>query len=504
MKWKSMFILLVLNIFTMLSVSVLMEYTNLSERFISIEESVQEALDSAILASVGSEEMFSEKFQAEMQSYALRSDKTTTSAVTLIWLEGDHRFYKANTYLLAYYYNTYGRFPQTMADINTMLTLGGSNINNQTGFVFEWLFGEQASDYNNASLVWGNRNTSRRQEYQGYLGSAPRTTGASSYNANFKAFYDGVGKTQLTSGYLKTKISDRAYRLELTTYPNLANMGFKWMDALNLETSLKTSDTLTSTCHVGKAINSQKKTLYYLTPASLGVTYIPTEVLKPTFIANLDSIVRLNHLGGASTSGKNEGDIQSLLKEASNCVETSVYTGGGTHQVHGSSGVGQDIVTDGLVEFDLDTVKVKVDYFYVNFGDASIKTNAQTILSKVNGAVQYYSGGSPTYTDPQSREQTLNSFLKANNDTAGYVANFGGTNLNAQYGDVKNGRIVARVTVRLKLHVPYQSGILQWMCQRTGTTHYDLKLWDEALECADVTQDGIWYQYTAFHVTSRS
>lgn len=105
MKWKSMFILIVLNIFVMLLVTVTVEYVNLADRFITIEDTVQEALDSAVSTSTRSEEFFTEKVQAQMQSYGITSGKTTSYAETTLWLRGSEQFLTGNTYVLAKYYD---------------------------------------------------------------------------------------------------------------------------------------------------------------------------------------------------------------------------------------------------------------------------------------------------------------------------------------------------------------------------------------------------------------
>ena len=72
------------------------------------------------------------------------------------------------------------------------------------------------------------------------------------------------------------------------------------------------------------------------------------------------------------------------------------------------------------------------------------------------------------------------------------------------YNEVRNGRIVARVSVKIKCHVPYKSAILQWMAQKTGTKHFDIKSYDpEHLE-ADDSSDGLWFKYTTYYCTSRT
>lgn len=505
MKWKSMFILIVLNIFVMLMVTVTAEYVNLADRFITIEDTVQEALDSAVSTSTRSEEFFTEKVQNEVQSYGITSGKTTSYAETTLWLRGSEQFLMGNTYVLAKYYDQYGRFPNTLGEYQTFNAQFSDPIFGQAGAVYKWLYGNIDSDYTNSSLTsWANRSTSKIKEYNTLNTSGGRDANANG-GQNFKTFYNSIGKYQQTTGYLKHKEagSSNSYKMKLETYPVLANMGFSYMQNYNSISSDITSDNFTSTFHVGKSTNGQKKTVYYLTPTSLGVTYVPTEVLKPTFLANLDTLVRLRMLGSDPTT-TSSSDITATMQQANNCIATDVYNNG-TQAKHTKSSSDELIVSDGDVEFDLSTAQVKVDYFYINFGDTSLRTRTETIAAKINGAIQAYdSEGSPIYNESTSRKHTLDSFINKNNDTSQHVSNFNGASLSNDYDGVRNGRIVARVSIKIKCHAPYKSAILQWMAQKTGTKHFDIKSYDpEHLE-ADDSSDGLWFKYTTYYCTSRT
>lgn len=502
MKWKSMLILIVLNIFLMLLVTTVAEYVNLADRFSTIEDTVQEALDSAVSTSTRSEEFFTEKVQNEMQSYGITSGKTTSYAETLIWLRGSEQFYATNTYVLAKYYEDYGDFPNTVGEYTTFNTQFVNPVFGQAGAVYEWLYGNIDSDYTSSQLTWANKSTSRIKEYSSFATSNGRDS-IGGNGDNFKDFYNSIGKYQKTTGYLKYKTGAKTYSLTLKTYPTLANMGFNYMYEYNKKSSNYTSDNLTSTYHVGKSTNGQRKTVYFLTPTSLGVTYVPTEVLKPTFLANLDTLVRLRKLGSDPTS-TSDRELKQTMKEANVCIPTDVYNSGSNAKHVPSSG-SEKIVTDGNVEFDLSSAKVKVDYFYIDFGDTGLRTRTETIVSKINGAIQAYTtSGSKQYTQSESRSKTLDSFININNDTSRKVSDFNGQSLKNEFNNVRNGRIVARVTVKIKCHVPYKSAILQWMAQKTGTKHFDIKSYNpEALQ-ADDTSDGLWFKYTTYYCTSRT
>jgi hypothetical protein len=502
MRWKSMLITIVLNIFLMLSCTLLLEYLNLSERFISIEDSVQEALDSAISASTGSEEFFTESYQnAYVSSVATTENKTLTAAKTLVFMRDTKKFVSLNTYMLAYFYNDSSNNPTSRlpisTDLGTIQNYGSSGVGASYGkaaFIFEWLYGGVGSDYNDSSLSWANRNRTRQSQY-GSINSRPSTV-----NENFRAFYNVVGNQQKSAAYLKVQESGSSFELKAVQYPILNAMGLKFMGGFTSVSSSTTHDNFTSSIKVGKRLNSTSKTYYYLTPASLGVTYVPTEVLKP-FLANLDTIVRLNYVGGSTINGQS-GDN---LADASNCVVTNVYKNGGSVPEAHDGNNGYNIVTDGLVEYDLSSVKVKVDYFYVNFENNTSQN--QTIIAKINGAVQSYNSlGQAENNESTARSNTLSKFISSSNDTSNYTANFGAESVNSALNGIRHGRIVARVSVKIKCYVPYQSALMQWMCERfdRNNKHYCIKMYDYNTGEAVRDEDGIWYQYTTFYCTSRS
>lgn len=532
MKWQRMLATIVLNIFLMLMMSVVLEYSNLTERFVSVEDSVQEALDMAISASVHSEEFFTAQYQQRLAdtllSYAgnegsVAGRDTTAEATTLVWLEGSSQFAQVNTYQLAKWYESTGRMPDTLNEVtNSIATIGNTHRYGLVGEVFEWLYGGVGSGYNSPALSYANRNSAKIIEYSAEAATAPDSARNRS-NYDFRQFYNSVGKNQQTVGYLKEqKSGTTSYALSLEHYPVLQNMGLSWMGGNTSSTSTTTSDNLCSSLHVGKSRAGSAKTYYFLTPSSLGVTYVPVEVLKPVFIANLDTLVRLNKLG-ASSHLMVDADAPDILNSASDCVPTSVFDFNGStdrynadgqsnannnldvdrHAVHQNL-YGEDIVTDGLVEFDLSSAEVKIDYFYHDFtaGDP----DSAKLISKLNGTLTTRGSYRGSTTEDALREDTLKAFI--DQDSARYVSPFRMTNYWSEYEGDNAGRVIARVTVKIKVHVPYQSSILQWASHMfTGTSHYDIKRYDPVSHTAFTSltdSDGLWYQYTTYFCTSRS
>lgn len=524
MKWKQMFFTIVLNIFLMLMSSIMLEYANLTERFIALENTVQEALDMAISQSVHSEEFFSAEYQSQLMSYAGISDGSgdiTAEANTLVWLPGSQQFAQINTYQLAFFYRDWGTLPSTTGQVNTYIaTIGTSHPYGLSGFIFEWLYGNAGSDYLSPDLAYANRNSSRILEYsvETHMKSRDAVT-----NPTFKEYFDNVGRYQETAGYLKERIGNTSsYQLTLKQYPVLYNMGLSWMDGAGSYTSSNstiTADNLCSSLHIGKSRFGTEKTYYFLTPASLGVTYVPTEVLLPVFVADLDTLVRLNKLGAASQYDLQNSTVQEILNSAGNCLETNVYdfnTAGDAYENVGANagsgyqqhiaGYNEQIVTDGLVEFDLNSVEIKVDYFWWDFNDPSHTQESALLISKLNGTLTP-DGVSGANTESALRQATLSAFQ--NQDSSRYVSPFtvnGSTNLyNDAYSSIQGQRIIARVSAKIKVYIPYQSAILQWANYMfTGTHHYGIKMLDPGNGAMQVGEDGVWYQYTTYFCTSRS
>lgn len=506
MRVKSLLMVIVMNIFLMLFASVLLEYVNLSERFQELENTFQIALDSAIGVAAGSEEMFTDEFQRTISSFASDSENSVTYSTTLLYRSGE--FHQVNSYALAYFYKLNGRLPRNLSEIRSM-TYGGRS---QELFYFERLYGTAGSDYPDGNLSWANTNNLLKYKYSSATSRRPSAGGVT----DFVEYFKNVGRLQRTAGYLKKKFGtdeDASYTLEMMTYPTLANMGFTWMSnymekPYTSETSEYTIDNFSSSLKIGKSYNGLSNTKYFLTPMSLGVTYLPVEVLKPCMAANLDTLVRLNALasGSALSKGGVDPNVQSTLDGATECVPTSVYKGNGTYQRH-HVGSNESIITDGNIEYDLNSLRVKVDYFFVNFGDGNRSRN-EVLVSKLEGCLSYgelnnYPGNTVAANSAVSqsslRAVTLQHFLEQ--DTALKVTD---PEFVEAYKEVKDGRIVARVSAKIKIHVPYQSGIMQWMCERSGNPgHYDIKVWNPSTGRVQNDSDGLWYMYTTYYMQSR-
>lgn len=514
MRVKSLAFVIVLNIGLTLFISIVMEYTKLTVRVQNAENTVQQCLDAALDISTASEELFTEKAQAELASIASYGNQRYVSygytrdtgegflygksgesdlvfARTTLFMDG--RFRPINAYQLARYYDQYHTLPTRVSQMASL-----NSETDQMTKIYKFLFGESGQEYTNSGLSWANRSVAKKKDY-----AASGIASARTANSEFKQFYDNIGKYQNTVGYLK-KRSGNAYTLELKKYPTLVNMGLK-LHSYNETGSAYTDDNFSSSYHVGKAYRGTRKTRYYLTPTSLGVTYVPVSVLKPLFIANLDTLCRLQRLSGGEITRTTFDNTTALnaVRSADGCIPTEVYSGGGwgtggsarTQEVHTTDAT-EKIINNGDCEYDLNSVQVKVDYFFIDFLHAN-HNSTRILASKLNGMLNAPSGhGQNSY-----RDYTLDRFNAQENDTGTTVNDAAYTSM---YEQIRMQRIVARVSVKLKIHMPYKSPVMQWMCYiGGGSPHFDMRMYDPWNDTADMGSNGVWYKYTTYYCQTR-
>lgn len=486
--WISM-----VNIFLLLLVSILLEYANLSQRFKRLDNTMSMALETAVRTTTASEEMFSEKYQSEMtgsQGAGTGDEQVAPSTLKVIGANGE--MYQGKTYVLAHYFANNGWFPDNEVEYNEEEEKFSTDTD-----VFKWLFGGVDSDYYSTDLEWANKYKSKlwatdndAMYYQGLLDNitgAGESAGSTNLTdreptKNFQKFYDEIGKSMKTKVVVKKKSGD-TFEVDHKTVPVLTQMGLN-LNEYNKTNSEYTADNFSGATHFGKSKSGLVDTTYYLTPYSLGVTYVPTEVLKPAMISHLEQIAVYNKT-------KSADDIDP--EAAVGCVDTSVYLGGNSesekHKRQDSTIGGKrvDFINDGDIEYDLSSLKVKVDYFYVDF----YNNHNANIVNRIEGATPRYdaSGNIENEDDATNSFDTLPERLKAK-DTS--------------YD--KNGhRLVAKVSAKIKIHVPYKASILQWFRQLHGSqseNHYDIRLFNNKDNSITVDSDGIWYgctTYTAIH-----
>lgn len=472
MKARNLLWISVVNIFLLLLISVVMEYSDLNSRFKQLQNTVSTATDTSIRASMASEELFSEKFKSTTTSIATNLNGATLSGGVKVLAEDGSSWVSGSNYVMAMFYSEYNRFPTSQSEYNVYRD---SHIADDTA-VYTWLFGNVGSVYN--KYPWANEKTK--------LWHSPKWDGISTNRTptpEFKEFYNNIGKYMTSSTYVKTQTAGNTFEVEEKDIPTLTQMGLQLdtnYNGNNSGGSTYTNDFLSSVIHFGKAYNNIADTSYYLTPYSLGVTYVPVKVFKPVFLAHLEQLIRYDKVKSTVLS---DGDLENF-RSANGCISTEVYDGG-VNQEHTDIS-GTKILNNGDIEYDLSTVKVKVDYFLVDFYD-----NANyEVVNKIEGATSQYNASGNLDINGSNLLTNLPARLR-NSDTS----------------PLKNGnRIVAKVSVKMKVHIPYKSSVLQWfrhINDTDGTNHYDIRLWDDVAQNVEFNSNGVWFYYTTYTAIHR-
>lgn len=569
-----MLIFIVLNIFLMLFSSVMFEYIDLEKRMNNITTVINEAGEAATNVSTASEELFSASYLKHETSYGvttahcpIHKNKYTKVATNILLFDNAGNAHQVSTYALAYYYCCTGQIPETQAEFNDVYAIAREMT---TEDVYEFLYGESGTEFD--KLAWANKNNSvflhTEKEEKGDIGrfmntdsiNAARSLGGLSlkdeYNKDmndFQSYVEAVYDAIYTSGYIKKKSNDYNSNYTLTnySYPVLMNMGLKtrsanlsstpilfyentgvlstptrkWNDMLD-KASNETNDYFSGSFHWGKTRQfgagqtSSKSGVtgnyskYFLTPNTLGVTYVPLSVVKPNFIGLLKTKVQLNKVSGGD--GIQKGEIQKIVTESIGCIDTDVYdktqgvVANESEKHHVSST--ENIINDGDIEYDLNSVRVKVEYFDCDFYNDN---EINQVVSRIEGAVPNWKN-----SEGSNYGKSTGLFLSQNENLHEIINRLKATDTRSNIVYDKDGndgrgkRLVAKVTFRIKVHIPYHSSILQLMCHKDkNSAHYDIRRFipnsndvvreDPNANHADMEKSGVWYQYTTYYSVTR-
>ena len=608
MRWKSLAIIIVLNMFGVLFFSVIYEYISLADRFRQIEDTIYPAMESALEASTAGEEMFSDKSDANMFSNATSSTQATRNSMSksivgtsgrrgrtttirnpydtvdnlvqngvMIYDRKTKNIEKVDTYKLAIYYGINGQLP---ADISLLEQTGSIYDLMDTSTVFSYLYGGVGSDYNNPNLHWANRNSVTKRVYSHddtdttipskideYNQSDARRVNDSTFNAfdtwikssglsttqwakeanNFKAYFDNAGSKVYSYTYMKKKDGDNfdivaspsdtkapSYFIKSydTVFPTLVQMGLKLDNNYNMPTSSYMLDNFCSSLKVGKKtlenttnnIKEVRSSYYFLTPYSLGVTYVPMSVFKPVFTSVLDANIRLRKVASG------ESFDSSVFEESDGCVRTNVYaTDPNVPDEHNYDSVSytnpatnisnceetsinteakqgkEFIVNDGYIEYDLNSIKCKVDYLTFDiFNDNGTGGSKNGYITTALIGTKIGSTDKSGTIENATMQSYNNSY---NHNTAVNTYYNVLANAGTGKGNVSGQRLVAKVTTKVKIHVPYRSAILQWACKRNiiggAQNHYGIKLWDAINNNIVTNNDNLWYECEAYYSNVR-
>lgn len=474
MRVRNVILLVLLNIFLVMAFSVLSEYNEYRYSVQTLRSTVDNSVDSALISVTRSEEFFSDQFgsldiTSRGQSIYTESDGSRRNLYNSCSILRGNEWVSGNLYIMSMFYTNYGRFPSSQFEFDTFST--GKTVED----IYTYLFGTVGSDYASAELSWANDSPDI-----GIIDPTIRVP-----NPEFLSYYDNIGKDILETSYVKEK-DGSSYKVVEKKYPVLTNMGLK-LNEYNQTSSLITSDNFTSVVKEGHDEGN-----YFLTPYSLGVTYIPKDAFKTALLCNLENTIRFN---GVRTDPINGVDRMTNYSDADGCIQSDVYDGGvdadGRHIAsttaveHTSSS--SYILNDGDVEYDLSTLSCKIDYFLVDY----YNQNNYRIVNATEGALLDARGSADLAQLPNKLAET-----------DGMITPTTTPEERKELGE----RVVAKVTVKLRVHIPYKSPILQWASHNNsvgGEEHFGVKRWDANSGSIVSGEDGLWYTYTTFYAISR-
>lgn len=472
-KVKGILATLCINIFAVMAVDVCSEVNEIKESIARLDYIFDTSVDMAVYNSMASEEFFSDSFQYQLGSYATSGvgGSPLTANMTIL---RNNSWIKGNSYIMTMYFGEHHAFPTSQSAYNSF----ANGVTTED--VYEYLFGTTGDDTGSGYLQWSN---------PFYEGSYVLDYNARTPNDAFKLYYDSVGSSIISTQYIKQRTLDNSWTLVEKELPVLTQMGLKLDDINKSEAgTTETGANYAAVTHTGKYLNgSLQKSQYYLTPYSLGVTYIPLDVLMVNTRANLENMIRFSKCKelGNTTSDLTGSELMSTYSSANGCLETSYFVDDAGDAVEDAKthtptpmGWGSDtvrIMNDGRIEYDMSSLQVKVDYFNVDFYDEA----NWRIVNTIEGAIP----NEPDLTKlPKELEATDTSENPSGN------------------------RIVARVSAKIRLHIPYNSAIMQWYIDTyasSATEHYDIARFDAPTGTVVTDSDGVWYYYTTYAAVAR-
>lgn len=553
MKIRHLISLCLINIFLLFAVSIITEYIELRRTLQSVKATVALSSDMAVVTATRSEEFFSTEYANLLASGGGSLDTTISSVsigsglgnggdrqlVSTINLWDGNSWGTYNAYILAMAYEKNGNSifnikpvydgilasGVTMEDIYTYLF----GVDNGSGSTFsssdtEALFGSNGmgNDIPSPTIAWASLRSDT---------GAGKSVGSNLRNpsSSFQEFYDTVGKDVVALSTLKYKSdtagSDFGFKTDLygnvrsELVPALSKMGLQLSPNNKLGTNFGTvnhagavgvEDNFFALVHYGyykapgaAATAVPQATSYVLTPYSLGVTYIPPYVYKATFEANLANMIRFNKTKTSDVATQ----FTDSYNAAMGCISTNVYDGGTDAQGrHVSSAAAYEhenhadahIMNDGNVEYDFDSIQCKIDYTTINIYDPAYSKTVARLF-----------GGIPGKTENEFLPELCDDLKGTDNLMA--QTGIGGSYSYLTDADKKKlgNRVVAKITTKVKLHIPYKSPVLQWFAHldpaanAVGENHLDIPSWDPTTDSIVTDDSGVWYVYTTYAAISR-
>lgn len=475
---RKLFLVIVVNMFLMYAITIVYEYINLSDRFESLTNTFNCAVESSVDYSINAEEFFSEKTASLADN--ISSDSGAQLSTTVFTKQGYS--YKVNPYAYAMYFNKYMLTANNYILSTMPSALGGNTL--KTSTVYSWLYGSVGFNWPAIKIAKNGLSTSTIAKYEAlantgtsnaitnyngissnglisqlkYASSGAFTSSARTLSSDFSSFYNAIGKHITVNGNTKQYTSN-SFESVNRSYPVLWNMGLAFgQDSLNY-----TMQNWQSVPKLGK-----RNSVYYLTPNSLGVTYVPIKMVYPTLVNTITNTVICNKLAeGNVNPASNTVESATIVKSAFGCSDAA-HTGTSTN-----------IVNDGDVEYDLDSLNVGVTYYLYDFGGTS--STKHDFMFQLSRATNWTTGTYSAYATT-NKNHMLNHLSTANTNT----------------------RIVAKITASIKVYVPYQCDFLKFanrMGYSGATQHYSIRPFDNNTDKMVKGKDGFWYEYSTYRIS---
>ena len=421
---KHILSILLLNIAVICIYSIFVEFNTVDEKIRSVNSVMSASVDSAVQLTLNSEELFGQRWSDD----AVTSDvekvvggvadgdgANLTTPLDGKEFNGVTVNYYSNGWTKGELYNLSKEFD--MSD-NTFPSSVGNSLSSSDK-VYDWLFTD---------------------------------------SSDFKEYYDKIGKTITTKVYKKdgtSDYSDSEFHLSQVEIPVLDQMGILDKDINDEDTSISFQDAkklgkkllFNPDSHLdtedydkdttlpvtddndesGTGVDKSENSAYYLTPTSLGVTYLDPRVLKTLVTAHLQTTIK-------SQKGDSDSTERDSIESCLGLIPLNVFHNGHQYKPNIDS---SNTFNNGVAEFDLSSLTIDVKYVNID----AYSSSSDKIMSVLEGATVGSDGANGT----SSRLKNSDTINDATRDSSSY----------------KN-RIVAQVTVGVDINIPYSTPIMQY------------------------------------------
>jgi hypothetical protein len=473
-------LIILFNLALILLVSFVTELIYLDKAITSINQTVPTAIESALTASMESEEMFyyGDNGSWKDKDSSDRISSNNSNANVLAYYK-NNSWVTTDLYRLAMIMDKQGLKTLPTASQISSFSLGTNDTECMLK-VYDWLFGK--GTYTSGTSLSTEANT-RIQNYVNFVTSNGGTIKNQMflYQEDADGYVDTMGffgnaysdgtSDSLDKGYMVEAIYQMGYNFGTASGINSDfHTTGKWTNSA-LQTPLKQGKTMVLSTAGGDEVTYGAN--YLLTPYSLGYTYLDDRVVKPAIMANLTSLMQLQLYANNDSTSVSQGD-GAIEHTAYFAADTDKTVGAGAllrrtgtkTQVKTEDVTDNGTVNNGEFEFiaNTDNIDVKIEYTVINMYDEK----NEALVNAVEGYLPAdYDTNAKTNTGIDA--DTMAEFLSKTDTKQWYDID--------QYSVFKNvtssvkthtddelsgNRVVAKVTTTLQLDIPYKNSFMTW------------------------------------------